>query len=699
MVANFTIGSTYIITTSSSPSNGGTTSGGGTYNYGQQCCVDATPNTGWDFVNWTESGTEVSTNSHYCFTVTGNRNLVANFTPEPLYTITTSSSPSNGGTTSGGGTYNYGEQCCVLAIPNTGWCFVNWTENGTPVSTNYHYCFTVTGNRDLVANFTSCNLTLSLPTDATGAPGDTVLIPMTLNNPDNVGIEGIDVTITFDENVLDATGCTLDGTVLENQNYSLQYNIVTPGQIIIVIYANAGLYTGSGIVAYLEFYVCGDVGETTELIFTQADVNESAVTAVDGFFEVIEDEFDICGYIGYFSNYDAVPNADIELTDDGTYSTTTDGNGDYCFYDIPGGNYESTPSKDDDLGGISSVDASRAARFAAGIITLTYYQQIAADVSMNGDISSVDASRIARYAAGLIDCMNPDCIHWVFVSELTNPEDWPPIEYVSTKEYIPLDTDMFDQDFTGIRLGDVTGNWSPDYSSKEEIPSDVHTIIAEKGNSLSIPLVISDKIEIEGIDVALSYNQKVLIPKGVQLTGGILDNRDYEIQTRFENGQGAVIIYAQENLVSGSGVAAILDFEVIGYSNSLSDLYINRFDVNDSEVEGGFQISNLDGMDILTRGLKISNTQEEIDNFLNCSAFPNPFNSSVTIQYNLPVDTEVQVLIYNVRGQLVNKLVNSYETSGQKQVVWNAKKLENGIYFCKIITEKYNENLKLLLMK
>ncbi len=147
-------GTTYTITVSANPSNGGTVTGGGTYNQGQSCTVTATPASGYTFLRWTENGNQVSTNASYTFNVTGNRTLVAQFQAQPqTYTITVSANPSNGGTVTGGGTYNQGQSCTVTATANTGYTFTNWTENGTIVSTETSFNFTVTGNRNLVANF------------------------------------------------------------------------------------------------------------------------------------------------------------------------------------------------------------------------------------------------------------------------------------------------------------------------------------------------------------------------------------------------------------------------------------------------------------------------------------------------------------------------------------------------------------------
>jgi hypothetical protein len=151
--ANQTIGTYFTVVTTSSPTTGGTTSGGGSYLSGAQATISATPNTGYNFFNWTENSNVVSTSAGYTFVVTANRNLVANFAPQQ-YIISTSSNPIAGGTTSGGGTYNFGATATVTATANGTWTFLNWTENGNVVSTTPAYSFTVSANSTLVANFT-----------------------------------------------------------------------------------------------------------------------------------------------------------------------------------------------------------------------------------------------------------------------------------------------------------------------------------------------------------------------------------------------------------------------------------------------------------------------------------------------------------------------------------------------------------------
>ena len=155
LVAHFKVRD-FTINVSAQPSNGGTVAGGGTYQYGQSCTVTATASSGYTFSCWKENSNVVSTDASYSFNVSGNRNLVASFVAElpTMYTIAVSANPSEGGTVTGGGTFQQGYSCTVSATANSSYAFTNWTENGSVVSTNASYSFTVNGNRTLVANFT-----------------------------------------------------------------------------------------------------------------------------------------------------------------------------------------------------------------------------------------------------------------------------------------------------------------------------------------------------------------------------------------------------------------------------------------------------------------------------------------------------------------------------------------------------------------
>lgn len=150
---------TYVtISLSASPSGAGAPSGGGSVVLNSTVTVSANPSSCYNFVSWTENGTVVSTSASYSFTATANRTLVANYSVKP-YTVSVSSSA--GGTASGGGTFNCGSTATVTATASSCYHFVNWTENGSVVSTSASYSFTVSANRTLVANFAINPYTIS----------------------------------------------------------------------------------------------------------------------------------------------------------------------------------------------------------------------------------------------------------------------------------------------------------------------------------------------------------------------------------------------------------------------------------------------------------------------------------------------------------------------------------------------------------
>jgi hypothetical protein len=193
---NITVGD--YISATSNPTEGGEISGTGEYNRGSIATLKITPKSmsHYIFINWTENGMVVSSSPTYSFTVSGDRNLVANFYNSPLYvsSVITTINPANSGTVINAINYEHGSNASLLATANSEYNFVNWTENGVQVSTNPSYIFTVTGFRFLVANFTS---------SITGFSVDSPEIVKIYSIEHNAIIEG---AVGWDVKVIDING-------------------------------------------------------------------------------------------------------------------------------------------------------------------------------------------------------------------------------------------------------------------------------------------------------------------------------------------------------------------------------------------------------------------------------------------------------------------------------------------------------------
>ena len=81
------------------------------------------------------------------------------------------------------------------------------------------------------------------------------------------------------------------------------------------------------------------------------------------------------------------------------------------------------------------------------------------------------------------------------------------------------------------------------------------------------------------------------------------------------------------------------------------------------------------------------------------SVYPNPFNESTIIHYNLPELSHVTLDIYDILGRKVETLINHRQTSGAYQVIWNASDKASGAYFYRFQTDEYSETKKMILLK
>jgi len=254
-VANFEP-KTYDIIVSADPQEGGSTTGGGqNIVHGTQVVVEATANTGWSFVNWTItniSGTTTSTNRIETFFATENITYIANFELN-TYDIVVLANPTAYGTVSGGRTnLPHGTSVTVQAIVNTGFYFVNWTENGVQVSPSMIYSFIATDSRTLVANFSTRahNITVSAnpPTGGAASGGGVHAhgANVTVQATPNTGYNFINWAITTAENTTTSTDITVSFIAIEDISFVANFQAKTYDIVTLANPAEGGMVSGGG---------------------------------------------------------------------------------------------------------------------------------------------------------------------------------------------------------------------------------------------------------------------------------------------------------------------------------------------------------------------------------------------------------------------------------------------------------------------
>ena len=87
------------------------------------------------------------------------------------------------------------------------------------------------------------------------------------------------------------------------------------------------------------------------------------------------------------------------------------------------------------------------------------------------------------------------------------------------------------------------------------------------------------------------------------------------------------------------------------------------------------------------------------DKYALYSNYPNPFNPSTKIKFDIPKSGIVKLTIYDILGRQVSTLINSELTAGRYEMEWNAGSYSSGIYFYRIEADGFVETRRMMLIK
>ncbi len=157
------------------------------------------------------------------------------------------------------------------------------------------------------------------------------------------------------------------------------------------------------------------------------------------------------------------------------------------------------------------------------------------------------------------------------------------------------------------------------------------------------------------------------------------------------------------NLTGGTSTyqQIALDIDALASSNglTLSSTFVVKFQQYDN-----YPITT-DGMafdDIVVTGNGTSVAKNDgtlPDEFALLQNFPNPFNPATTISFALPEASDVELIIYNIAGQEVTRLINGHFEAGVHSIEWDASAKASGIYFYRLRAGDFVESKKMVLLK
>jgi len=189
-------------------------------------------------------------------------------------------------------------------------------------------------------------------------------------------------------------------------------------------------------------------------------------------------------------------------------------------------------------------------------------------------------------------------------------------------------------------------------------------------------------------------NFRIKIPANIAFQIGVIDawgNQNYvefpANQTKFgltRDGE-----WGQASIPIGVLRGQYIDMRMLSYEFVI-------LEVNGVNIEFALDDIYYDGL----AGLNVENVElYSVQNFQLYDNYPNPFNPTTTISYNLYNSTNIKIEIYNTLGQRISELVNLNQQAGFHRTSFDASGLPSGIYIYKISTPYYSESKKMILVK
>ncbi|MEE9431252.1 MAG: T9SS type A sorting domain-containing protein [Melioribacteraceae bacterium] len=186
-------------------------------------------------------------------------------------------------------------------------------------------------------------------------------------------------------------------------------------------------------------------------------------------------------------------------------------------------------------------------------------------------------------------------------------------------------------------------------------------------------------VELTSFSIIISKN----IPKLNWETAIEVNNFGFEIQRTTE-----IEKWTKVGFVNGHGNSNSPKFYTF-LDNSITESGSYSFRLKQIDIDGTSEYSKTININLIVQDMKYELSQN----------YPNPFNPSTTISYTIPEQTQVDVIVYNVFGEEITRLVNEIKDAGTYSFKFNATNLAAGLYFYTIQTESYSATKKLILLK
>ena len=325
------------------------------------------------------------------------------------------------------------------------------------------------------------------------------------------------------------------------------------------------------------------------------------------------------------------------------------------------------------------------------------------EAALEGPFTSGDRLKVAVY--GIKDKANNVSVKYEYEYPISYLGDFDIDGSIDIKDFNTFSNAWQSQDIT-YELGPVSGQvpfFTPEFDGIYDLKDGMafyymwhwdynqlgKTIVNTKlkqGNKIDIShstdrLTVKPPTGARAAEIIINYpaDEMLMLPRSISMEQGA-NSRLSKIDTV----SGRILLH---QIVSDEEIT----FDLSSYSRNQSNLDISYqfVDQNNNTVSSGY----------LDYELKpIPGTFALKDNY------PNPFNPSTTIRFDLPTDAMVNIIIYDITGREVARPLSTRKNAGYHSAVWNSKNFNGesvsaGIYFYQIQTKEFVRSKKMLLLK
>ena len=385
----------------------------------------------------------------------------------------------------------------------------------------------------------------------------------------------------------------------------------------------------------------------------------------------------------------SVPVADIpvDLAGDGFFEATNcDSTGYYFFEDVPAANiYTLRPHNNANwLNGVSTFDLVLISKHILGLDTLdTPYRLIAADANRSGSITTFDIVSLRKLILGITDTVAGNT-SWRFIDakyafpDPGNPFDVPFPESIFLGA---LDSDMVEQDFIGVKIGDLNNTTNP---AEARNPTDtlllrVPGMAMQASSAYDIPVSLKNWSQLDGFQFELALDPAMASLREIEFSrpeilgeahvavhpGGKIAVSWVNESGRKNLGTDSVLFVLHLSMPAPAGTQALLR---ISGERILPEVY----DV-ENELFASLKMQyGVDG----ENGQTLRSIQP---------AFPNPFCSEVVLPFTLNKPDELSLRVSDATGNVVLHRRQSFAAGPQEWHIRQSDLPARGVYYFQMI--------------